>query len=159
MNNHRMKDRGNDSSSFNIQEDTAFLVMKTARMLRYRLDKAMQEYGITAAQFSVMNLIGTQNDTMTSAEIAFCLRADRPTISGILRRLEEKGHLTRRMHPEDRRAEILRLSDDAMSLLQQIRMETDTLTTSLEQSMTASQLSDFRHSLTLMLSCLEREES
>ena len=151
------KDMGNESTSCNIQENTAFLVMKTARMLRYRLDKAMQANGVTAAQFSVMNLIGEQNDVMTSAEVAAVLHTDRPTLSGILRRLEDKGYLTRRMHPEDRRAEILRLSTDAMCLLQQLRLETDAITTKLEHVLGISQLAEFRHSLQTMLDSLEQE--
>lgn len=141
----------------NIRNNTAFLVMKTARVLRYRLDKAIQSYGVTAAQFSVMNLIGEQNDTMTSAEIAAILRSDRPTLSGILHRLEDKGYLARRMHPEDRRAEILRLSAEAMTLLQQIRLETDAITTNLEHFLGQSQLENFRQSLQIMLECLEQE--
>ena len=146
-----------EPTQFIIQDNTVFLLMKTARVLHYHLDHALRAYGVTAVQFSVMNLIGERNDAITSAEIASGLRTDRPTISGILRRLEDKGYLKRRMHPEDRRAEILQLSGEAMTLLRQIRQQTDQFTSALENALEAQQLAGFRRSLKIMLDNLEEE--
>jgi MarR family transcriptional regulator, organic hydroperoxide resistance regulator len=58
--------------------------------------------GLTAAQVSVISLLGT-NDSMTLGDLSRELELSHSTVSGIVDRLESKGVVKRRPSPEDRR--------------------------------------------------------
>jgi DNA-binding transcriptional ArsR family regulator len=58
--------------------------------------------GLTAAQVSVISLLGT-NDSMTLGDLSRELELSHSTVSGIVDRLEAKGIVNRRPSPDDRR--------------------------------------------------------
>lgn len=108
-------------------ENLSYLLMQTTRQLKNSLDKRLGEYNITASQFSVLYQISSKNGSITSAEIADVLGLDRPTISGIISRLEGKGMLQRLMNPLDKRSVYLKLTDEAMQLTANLKDISDQL--------------------------------
>lgn len=108
-------------------ENLSYLLMKVSRNLKNCLDKKLNEYDITAAQFSVLNQIANKNGLITSAEVASNLDSDRPTISGIINRLEEKNLLEKITNKEDKRSAYLRLNEDSVELVKELRKVSDQL--------------------------------
>jgi len=108
-------------------ENISYLIIKTSKLLKNSLDKKLSQHGITAAQFSVLNQIANRNCLITSAEVASNLSSDRPTISGIINRLEEKGLLEKISNPEDKRSTYLKLNQEVLELVNELRKLSDEL--------------------------------
>jgi len=102
-------------------ENLSYLLLKASKYLKNCLDTKLSQYNVTSAQFSVLNQIANKNGLVTSAEIASNLGSDRPTISGIINRLEEKKLLEKVSNPEDRRSAYLKLNKDTLELVKELR--------------------------------------
>ncbi len=70
--------------------------------------------GLTAAQVSVISLLGTQG-AMTLGELSRELELSHSTVSGIVDRLQAKGLVDRRTNPNDRRYVEISLADHVAS--------------------------------------------
>lgn len=87
-----------------------------SKLLKNRLNRELETEHITAAQFAVikyieMNSLEDQQDrNITAVEIAEGLDMDKPTISGIINRLVDKGYVIKLPHEMDKRASILNLT-------------------------------------------------
>jgi DNA-binding MarR family transcriptional regulator len=103
----------------------------SAKQLKSKLDKALKEFDITASQFSVIVQIHTSEEPITAAEIAQRLGADRPTISGIINRLEKKGILIKVDNPKDKRSCYLGINKKANELVHKIITVSDELTSDI----------------------------
>ena len=102
-----------------------YMLMKTSRQMKSGLDKALSELGYTSGQFALMNQIELMKNEAASYEIADRLSSDRPTVSGIVQRLTQKGILIKKDHPEDRRSQIISLSLEGLKDLQALRTIAD----------------------------------
>lgn len=134
-------------------ENISYLLIKASRQLKNKLDKALQEFDLTAAQFSVINQIKVAKKPITAAEIAETLGSDRPTISGIINRLEKKGILLKVDNPNDKRSSYLEIDKSYDSFVEKITSITDQLNLDLFSIFTT----DEANQLTVMLNTfLER---
>ena len=109
-------------------QNLAYLINKASKQLKNKLDKALKEFDITAAQFSVIIQIHSTDQPITSAEIAERLGSDRPTISGIINRLEKKKIVLKTYNPEDKRSSYLEIHKEATKLVDTIKIISDELT-------------------------------
>ena len=109
-------------------QNLSYLIIKSSRHLKNKLDKALLQYDLTAAQFSVIIQIYSSNQPITAAEIAQRLGADRPTISGILNRLEKKCIVLKVANPKDKRSSYLEISKECNKLVDKIKTISDELT-------------------------------
>lgn len=109
-------------------QNLSYLFIKASRQLRNKLDKALNPFDITAAQFSVIRQIQSSEQPITAAEIAQRLRSDRPTISGIINRLEKKGIVLKVDNPEDKRSSYLQIDKGSNQLVDKITTISDGLT-------------------------------
>lgn len=109
-------------------QNLAYLINKASKQLKNKLDKALKEFDITAAQFSVIIQIYSSELPITAAEIAERLGSDRPTISGIINRLEKKNIVIKSYNPEDKRSSYLEIYKEAEELVHCIISISDELT-------------------------------
>ncbi|MHC1682386.1 MAG: MarR family winged helix-turn-helix transcriptional regulator [Clostridiaceae bacterium] len=100
-----------------------------SKLLKNKLNKELEEEGLTAAQFAVIkdieinSAINEDLNQVTAVAIAQRLDMDKPTISGIVNRLITKGYIEKVQHPKDKRAFILRITelcDKKMRVLEEI---------------------------------------
>ena len=88
-----------------------------SKLLKNKLNKELENEDITVAQFAVIkdiemnSRIDDLENHVTAVEISERLDMDKPTISGIINRLEDKGYLEKLAHPTDGRSSILVLTD------------------------------------------------
>lgn len=106
-------------------ENLSYLLIKSSRFLKQALDKRLLEYNVTATQFSVLNQIAYKNGYVTSAEVADCLESDRPTISGVINRLEKNGLIDKIENPDDKRSVYLKLNEHTLELVDELRKISD----------------------------------
>ena len=109
-------------------QDISYLIIKASRHLKNKLEKALKEFDITAAQFSVIIQIYSSDHPITAAEIAQKLGSDRPTISGVINRLEKKGIVLKIDNPEDKRSSYLEIYKESNKLVEKIKAISDELT-------------------------------
>lgn len=131
-------------------QDLSYLINKASKQLKNKLDKVLKQYDITAAQFSVIIQIHLSKSPITAAEIAQRLGSDRPTISGIINRLEKKGIVLKTYNPEDKRSSYLGIQKEANMLVDTIKTISDNLTTdifSIYSSEEVKQLKGMIHKL------------
>lgn len=73
-------------------------------------------FDITPVQFAAMDAL-RENPGIDQAGVAALIAYDRPTIGGVIDRLETKGLVTRSISAQDRRAREVRLTDDGERIL------------------------------------------
>lgn len=89
--------------------NTAYLLMTISKQLKHALNQVLLEKGITIQQWAVIQQLSAQ-EQLTAAALADILDIDRPTLSGIVKRLENKELLVRQKNPEDSRSYLLTLT-------------------------------------------------
>ncbi|MGF2942922.1 MarR family winged helix-turn-helix transcriptional regulator [Enterococcus xiangfangensis] len=75
--------------------NTGYLLMNISKKLKYDLNKALLEKGITVQQWAVIQQVDLK-EPVTATELVHILDMDKPTISGIVQRLEKKELLVKR---------------------------------------------------------------
>lgn len=136
-------------------DNLSYLLIKASRHLKNSLDKKLNEYDITASQFSVLNQIAYKNGLITSAEVANSLSSDRPTISGIINRLEEKNLVEKIANPEDKRSSYLKLNTDALELVENLRMTSDQLNYEIFSNFKKSEIDNMKKYLLKIVDKME----
>ncbi|MDQ2093344.1 MarR family winged helix-turn-helix transcriptional regulator [Rhodalgimonas zhirmunskyi] len=79
-------------------------------------------FDLTSVQFAVLNTLG-KGEGLDQASVAKRIAYDRATIGGVIKRLEQKGLVTRTPDDEDRRAFKLNLTEqgkDQLAALQTV---------------------------------------
>lgn len=130
-----------------FDNNTVFQLMRAAKILRNQLDSVLNEYDITAAQFSVLNILYHIKKPLASSQIADYLNSDRPTISGIIFRLEKKGMIIREKNDSDRRVDNLTLTKKALSGMETLIEKTDVISEKVGQIIIDSDREKFNQTL------------
>ena len=106
-------------------KEIGYILHKVAMMSKNNFTYMLNGFGITPGQFTVLKEIyyykeNTVEIGLSPACIAERLEIDRPTISGIIERLEAQGWIVRSQHPEDKRSCIIRITDKAKDNLKEL---------------------------------------
>ena len=120
-----------------------------SKLLKNKLNKELEQQGITAAQFAVIKDIEVNTklnesiDKITSVAIGERLDMDKPTISGIINRLISKGYVEKLSHPTDKRASILKLTDYCKDKLLIFELISENVISSAIDGVTEGELTNF----------------
>lgn len=133
--------------------NTAYLLLNASKKLKYNLNQTMEHYGLTAQQWAVIQRIGQSEESLTAGQISQSLDIDKQTLSGIIKRLEEKNLIVRHRVPTDRRAFLLHLSSDEEKDLRLYKKASEEV---LEQFLSPLTLTE-RETLDHLLSKLQYE--
>lgn len=93
------------------------------RRLQQRSNQLFQEtmklanFEITSVQFAALNVLREKGD-LEQAQIAKLIAYDKATIGGVIDRLKNKGWITRTTNPSDRRAKLVRITNDGKAQLE-----------------------------------------
>jgi MarR family transcriptional regulator, transcriptional regulator for hemolysin len=101
-------------------EDLPFEIAETAHTLRRAFDRRASALGVTRAQWKVLFRL-TRTPGLRQVELADMLDVEPITLSRIIDRLEEAGHVERTPDPADRRAWRLQVTAGAMPLVKRLR--------------------------------------
>jgi DNA-binding MarR family transcriptional regulator len=78
-------------------------VMATADAFLREGHKLFRPFGLTSAQYNVLNILIHHPDGLSQRELGDRLVVDRSNVTGLLDRLEKSGRVRRKDDPEDRR--------------------------------------------------------
>ncbi|MCC2335010.1 MarR family winged helix-turn-helix transcriptional regulator [Cellulomonas wangsupingiae] len=101
-----------------LAHHTGFLVRRTQQA---HLAAWAQEVGprLTNVQFGVLNVLHRRGEA-SQRELCDDLDLDRSTIAGLVARLEARGLVARVRAADDRRRNVVRLTDDGLALLDEL---------------------------------------
>ena len=88
-----------------------FAVWLVSRAANATIDAAMRDTGLDADEFAVYSVLA-QGDGMTPTDLAHWMTAPTTTVSSYVKRFEQRGHVERRVHPDDGRSYLIRLTAD-----------------------------------------------
>lgn len=87
---------------FRLDDSLGFLLNCAAFAMRRGLEQRLAKHGLTAPQWAVLARLWEEN-VQSPSVIGRNLHFDRPTITGIVDRLEKKGLVRKTREAEDRR--------------------------------------------------------
>lgn len=100
------------------QDEATVGVLRTADVLRHRLDGVFAPRGLTAQQYNVLRILrGAHPEPMQTMEIAERMIERTPGITRLLDRLENKGLVERRRRADDRRCVLRSITRKGLELL------------------------------------------
>jgi DNA-binding MarR family transcriptional regulator len=83
--------------------DLIAAVMATADAFMRESHRLFRPYGLTGAQYNVLNVLQGNPDGMSQRELGEVLVVDRSNVTGLLDRMEKAGWIKRADDPADRR--------------------------------------------------------
>lgn len=107
-------------------KDIGYILHKVSMLAKNNFSNMLNAIGITTGQFDVLKDIYyyQKNNVnalgLSPACIASRLECDRPTISGVIDRLESQGWVERLDNPDDRRSVLIKVTDKAINKLEEL---------------------------------------
>lgn len=98
-----------------IKENTGYTLAKVCRAHRGNVGELLAEVGLHVGQEMVLIELW-ENDGLRGGELAFRLRVEPPTVTKMLRRLENCGLVERRQDPADARSFRVFLTEEGRTL-------------------------------------------
>ncbi|MDF3057572.1 MAG: MarR family transcriptional regulator [Rariglobus sp.] len=85
-------------------------VVRTARVLEKAAQRVFQPFGLTSAQFNVLNLLAAAPDGLPASALAAQLLVDPSNVTGLIRRLKAEDFIRSVPNPADLRQHVVTLS-------------------------------------------------
>ena len=136
-----------------IDLNPGYLVNDVARLLRREFDRRVKHIGLTRSQWFVLAHL-YRNDGRTQRALADELDMEPAPLGRLIDRLEETGWLRRAPSPEDRRANLVFLTDKIVPLIEDMRAAADNLYKDAFKGLSPERVEDFIEALTIAKSNL-----
>jgi DNA-binding MarR family transcriptional regulator len=98
-----------------FDRNIGFLVSDIARLIGVEYNRIMKPMGLTTPQFRMIMQLQRQ-DGVTQSHLANLLAVGKVSTSGLIDRLEQSGWIERRPDPNDRRSNLIYLTDKARDI-------------------------------------------
>jgi DNA-binding MarR family transcriptional regulator len=83
--------------------DLTIAILATANAFLRESGRLFRPYGLTGAQYNVLNILAVRPDGISQRELGDLLVVDRSNVTGLLDRMEKAGWVRRDDDPADRR--------------------------------------------------------
>ncbi len=90
--------------------------------IKVRADADLKRHGLTLTQTRVMGFLSEMGGQATQKEIEEDFQVSHPTVVGLVSRMEQKGLVTTCLDPMDRRNKLVKLTERALEIGQEIDM-------------------------------------
>ena len=103
-----------------MDKDIGFIIKKVLERIIADADSRMSKFNITFPQSLVLRYLFKHGGESPQKEIESYLGISHAATSGIISRMEQNGHITTCVSPQDRRNKIVTMSPDAPGLIDEI---------------------------------------
>ncbi len=100
--------------------DALIQLLRTADTLWNASRALFARWDLSPSQFNILNLLAGQSEGVTQVDLSRHLVMHRSNVTGLIDRLERRGLVVRREHPEDRRAYRVTLTSAGQKLMREI---------------------------------------
>ena len=133
-----------------------FLVKQINNVYEKELTGKLKGLGITSSQCAVLDyLFHTSKDVVSQRDVEKNLSLKNPTVTGILKRLDEKGYILCVPNTEDRRKKNIYLTEKAYDIRRRMESDRRKLDRELTRGMTKREVESLRKNLEKMLYNIE----
>ena len=133
-------------------EPIGFMIKQVNNVYEKDLNERLRMIGITASQCAVLDfLFHTSKEEVSQRDVERALNLKNPTVTGLLKRLDEKGYILCVPNANDKRKKNIYLTEKAYDI--QRRMENDRrkLDRELTRGMTQREVAALRKNLEKLL--------
>lgn len=115
-------------SEFKFEESILYQIVKTGRKLVHRINRRFTQTGsdLTTHQAAMLQFISIKQGEVIQNELAELTDKDKSGVLRMLDILERKGYVTRNADPNDRRKNVIEITDKAnavIKILNQLEQE------------------------------------
>ncbi|MGO5051892.1 MarR family winged helix-turn-helix transcriptional regulator [Lachnospiraceae bacterium LCP25S3_G4] len=116
------------------------------------LNKKLKTIGITASQCAVLNyLFHTKKEFVNQRDIEYNLNLRNPTVTGLLKRLDQKGFILCVQNTSDKRCKNIYLTEKAYDIQKRMENDRKKMDKVLLRGMTKKEAEAFRRALSKVL--------
>lgn len=134
------------------RQPIGFIVKQINNIYEKELTKRLKVLGITSSQCAVLNYLFQSNqEHLTQREIEKNLQLKNPTVTGLLKRLDEKGFVLCVQSPTDKRCKNIYLTEKAFDIQKKMESDRKRLDKRLTIGMTKKEVEVFRRGLEKVL--------
>jgi len=111
-----------DGARAEAEEDFAILetILEAGDIVNKYINTYLNEFGLTATKFNTLQVLSDDpRHGVTQNQLGSKLTVTSPNITGVIDRLERDNLVTRETHPSDRRANLVRLTDEGQKTFEQ----------------------------------------
>jgi DNA-binding MarR family transcriptional regulator len=124
-----------------FDRNIGFLVSDIARLIGVEYNRIMKPMGLTTPQFRMIMQL-QREDGVTQSHLAKLLAVGKVSTSGLIDRLEQSGWIERRADPNDRRSNLIYLTDQGHAIEDHMLDTGKALTKQTLKNLSAKQRND-----------------
>ena len=129
-----------------------FIIKQVNNVYEKDLTERLKKIGITSSQCAVLDyLFHTSKDEVSQRDVEKNLNLKNPTVTGILKRLDEKGYIFCVPNANDRRKKIIYLTEKAYDIRRKMEADRRKLDRELTRGMTKRETEALRKNLDKIL--------
>ncbi|MBR2569213.1 MAG: MarR family transcriptional regulator [Paenibacillus sp.] len=128
---------------YNFKQYIGISLHRTDLVLLGQAKQAVEPLGVTPEQNLIMMLLWSGMEGITQKEIAARIGRDQTNVARMLLQLEKKGFITRTQAKNDRRAQMVRLTDTGRALEHEVIEATNRFHARLLQGLTKEEVESF----------------
>jgi MarR family transcriptional regulator, transcriptional regulator for hemolysin len=131
-----------------------FLLTDSARLLSKLIDRRLQPFGLTRAQWAVLAMLNSR-DGLSQSELAEELEIEKSTVGRLIDHVEANGWIERRPMPSDRRLWLVHLTDRAKPLIETLMVVVLAARAEMLRGLTMEQQQQLTHGLAFLKANLQ----
>jgi MarR family transcriptional regulator, lower aerobic nicotinate degradation pathway regulator len=135
-----------------LAASTRFLLLKVAQALTRELEEALAPLGLRPRHLGAL-LVLEEGAPMSQCELGELLRLDSSTVVDVVDELEQRGLVTRRRNPHDRRAYVLELTAEGAADLERARGVAQAADRECFGALAPDELAGLHQALTTLAGC------
>ena len=129
-----------------------FLVKQINNVFEKELNERLKDIGITSSQCAVLDyLFHTSKEEVSQRDVEKNLNLKNPTVTGILRRLDEKGYILCVPNAHDKRKKNIYLTEKAYDIQRRMEADRRKLDRELTRGLTKREVEALRKNLEKLL--------
>lgn len=131
--------------------DMGYLIKSINDKLKVKADSMLKSHDLTISQSRIVGFLAQKGGQATQKEIEEFFDVSHPTIVGLVSRMEQNGMLTTFVSTEDRRNKIVKLTDSALMIANDIKASVATSEKELLQDLTNEEVETLKNLLSRVL--------
>lgn len=134
------------------EQPIGFMIKQINNVYEKDLNERLRNIGITSSQCAVLDyLFHTSREEISQRDVEKALNLKNPTVTGILRRLDEKGYILCVPSTKDKRRKNIYLTEKAYDIQRRMEMDRRKLDRELTRGMTRREIHALRKNLEKLL--------
>lgn len=127
-------------------------------LMERRSETFFQPFGLTGAQFNILNILAYRNGRMDQIALVDLLLVGKSSISIVLNRMVRARLVTREEHAKDRRQTVLVLTAKGRTLWRKISLQYEASVKEIFGSLTKENRAAFMENMEVLYDALRRED-